>query len=364
MNLSQSSHTSYTYSQTTPFTTPMPDNTHATNHIVCVGAVYIDTILTVPHFPIEDEKLRAQKLTRRRGGNTANTLEVLSQLLTHDPTPPNSNNNNNHPPTKLHLLTVLPAISSPATTFIRASLSPTVDISEPSIFRPAHQDPASSYILHAQESLSRTIVSINPLPDMTTDEFIASVNRIARPWTKAHFHFEGRIPSTTLSCATFLRTNFPSFTLSVECEKPERGPQIEHVARLADVVFYSKLWARGHGFESARAFLEAQRGRVRDGAVLCCTWGAGGAVAVRMGGGDEVWAEVEAWRAEGGEGEGDGDGVVDTIGAGDTFIAGMLFGVQERGDEWSLREMLEFANRLAGRKVRQEGFGGLGGMMW
>lgn len=33
-----------------------------------------------------------------------------------------------------------------------------------------------------------------------------------------------------------------SFKISVECEKPERK-QMAEVAQLADVVFYSKLWA-------------------------------------------------------------------------------------------------------------------------
>lgn len=38
-------------------------------NIVFVGACYLDTILTVPHFPVEDEKLRATSISRRRGGN-------------------------------------------------------------------------------------------------------------------------------------------------------------------------------------------------------------------------------------------------------------------------------------------------------
>lgn len=48
-----------------------------------------------------------------------------------------------------------------------------------------------------------------------------------------------------------------------------------------------------------------------------------------------------------------------TTGAGDTFIAGMLFALAR--DIWSLPERLAFANELAGRKVRQEGFVGLAG---
>ena len=47
-----------------------------------------------------------------------------------------------------------------------------------------------------------------------------------------------------------------------------------------------------------------------------------------------------------------------TIGAGDTFIAGALFGLfytQSR----DICQILNFANELAGRKIAQHGFSGL-----
>jgi ketohexokinase len=50
--------------------------------------------------------------------------------------------------------------------------------------------------------------------------------------------------------------------------------------------------------------------------------------------------------------------VVDTIGAGDTFIAGFLYALSCK-EPWTLQQKLEFANELAGRKVLQTGFGGL-----
>lgn len=51
------------------------------------------------------------------------------------------------------------------------------------------------------------------------------------------------------------------------------------------------------------------------------------------------------------------------IGAGDTFIAGMLYGLMCHGGDWDLLQKLEFANRLAGCKVAQDGFSGLGTVM-
>ena len=43
-----------------------------------------------------------------------------------------------------------------------------------------------------------------------------------------------------------------------------------------------------------------------------------------------------------------------TVGAGDAFIAGILH------EDWDLPRKASFANELAGRKVVQEGFSGLG----
>jgi ketohexokinase len=58
-------------------------------------------------------------------------------------------------------------------------------------------------------------------------------------------------------------------------------------------------------------------------------------------------------------------GPVSTIGAGDTFIAGILFNwvTSSSMQLWDAKKSLEFATELAGRKVLQEGFQGLGEAM-
>lgn len=52
-----------------------------------------------------------------------------------------------------------------------------------------------------------------------------------------------------------------------------------------------------------------------------------------------------------------------TIGAGDTFIAGVLYGMLWRDNDWDVSRILNFANSLAGSKIGQEGFQGLGDQM-
>ncbi|GAT27211.1 PfkB family kinase [Aspergillus luchuensis] len=254
--------------------------------LVAIGACYVDTILTTPHYPGEDDKLRASSISRRRGGNCPNSLEVLKQLTTNDPSTTD---------VSLNLIAVLPAKTSTAAQEIQSAFKPHVDLSH-CIFREAFNEPASSYIIKSELSGSRTIVNYNELPEMTVDEFTQIAGNLTNPtW----FHFEGRIPDVTLSCIRYLRQRYPSATISVEVEKPGREG-LQKLAEEADVVFYSKSWAQ------VRAPL-----------------------------------------------------IKNPIGAGDTFIAGMLYALIYRGSEWSLSEKLGFANRLAGMKVSQEGFSGL-----
>lgn len=48
------------------------------------------------------------------------------------------------------------------------------------------------------------------------------------------------------------------------------------------------------------------------------------------------------------------------MGAGDTFVAGMLYGLLAHGTDWDERRKVRFAVGLATLKVQREGFDGLG----
>ncbi|KAL1847662.1 hypothetical protein VTK73DRAFT_10302 [Phialemonium thermophilum] len=107
---------------------------------------------------------------------------------------------------------------------------------------------------------------------------------------------QGRIPETTLQCIRYLRRELPESRVSVEVEKPNREG-LRELAAEADLVFYSR-----------------------------------------------TWAEVSH---------------ILTIGAGDTFVAGILFGVACHRRDWDLEQKLRFAVDLATRKVQIDGFAGL-----
>ena len=234
-------------------------------------------------------------------------------------------------------------------------------------------------------------------------------------------HFEGREPQTLHAIVSAIRNDIltpsptssspppqtkPTTLLSLEIEKPDRP--LLPTGALADILFFSKAWACGAGYgpnndssnddsnannglDAAQAFLAAVAvPRMRAGAVAFCTWGEGGSVGVRVagGGGHEEegegedidahgnrWVRTAAWRPPPPPSSRPSSrppsspssnhrppNPIDSVGAGDTFIAGMLFCLSERR-VWSLGRKLRFANEVAGRKVFREGFAGLGEAM-
>lgn len=138
---------------------------------------------SVPHFPDEDSKLRASSVKVRRGGNCPNSLEVLQQLLVRHP--------DHH--VAPYLISTLPSRASPATARIRSSFGPDtiVDMTR-SIYREGYTDAASSYALRSEATGSRTLVSFNDLPEMTTEEFIATTDGLPPGQSRTWWHFEVR----------------------------------------------------------------------------------------------------------------------------------------------------------------------------
>ncbi|KAL3476797.1 Ribokinase-like protein [Aspergillus californicus] len=306
--------------------------------LVAVGACYVDTILTTPHYPEEDEKLRASTISHRRGGNCPNSLEVLQQLIAQSSPAAQ---------VPLNLVALLPARSSVATQQIRHALEPNVSLSH-CIYREEYQQPASSYIIKSQSSGSRTIVNYNELPEMTLGEFKRITDELGH--VPLWFHFEGRMPDVTLTCIRHARDRFPSVVISVEIEKPGRSG-LQELAGEADVVFFSKSWAQNNGYNSGEECVREQSRLASKASLLCCTWGQDGAAAFEPKTGSIVHSP--AYKPPDFH-------VIDTIGAGDTLIAGMLYGLIYRKDTWTLSQKLAFANRLAGTKIAQEGFSRLG----
>lgn len=135
----------------------------------------------MPRYPNEDDKLRASKIVRRRGGNTPNTLEVLQQLL----------DLSNCEPISLVLASMLPSRISPSIEEIQESL-PKVDLSR-CFYREGLVEPASSYVIKSLATSSRTIVNYNELPEMTFDEFRLLADELGVDATWYHFEVSKKV---------------------------------------------------------------------------------------------------------------------------------------------------------------------------
>ncbi|KAI1636421.1 Ribokinase-like protein [Biscogniauxia mediterranea] len=331
-------------------------------NLVCVGACYLDTILSVPLYPEEDSKLRATNLQVRRGGNCPNTLQVFQQLLREPGRNHNRQQQQQHH-VKTYLISCLPSRDAPATATISESFGPgsAVDLSR-CIYRASSSQAASSYILRSEASGSRTLVNYTDLPEMTPEEFVMAVDDLG---DDTWFHFEGRIPETTLQCIRYLRRSKAKAVVSVEVEKPGREG-LEELAAEADVVFYSRSWAEvydiGQAVRECSALPECPIGRgpasvpspVYVGIARCILF---------------IITQREICVLPG-DTAGTGDSLmctnykdipaVSTVGAGDTFIAGMLFGLLCHTRDWDDEKKVRFAVQLATLKVQQEGFDGVG----
>ncbi|KAJ3206645.1 hypothetical protein HDU67_008040, partial [Dinochytrium kinnereticum] len=141
----------------------------------------------------------------------------------------------------------------------------------------------------------------------------------------------------------------PRFTLSVEFEKTNR-PGLDDLLPLADVLFFSKVYAEGMGFPGApTGFLDNVRRMCKPGAILFVTWSEHGAFGLV----NDPTRPARTFHVPAPSIV----AVVDTIGAGDTFAAGCIYALG--AGSCSAEIAAGWACRLATNKCAQVGFEGL-----
>lgn len=286
--------------------------------VLAVGISTLDIVNVLERYPEEDEELRALDQQIRRGGNATNTLCVLSQLG--------------------HRCSWAGTLAEePDARLIEVDLARHA-IDTRYVQRAAHGKVPTSYISLSRRSGSRTIVHYRDLDEYDAAAFNA-IDLGAFDWV----HFEGRNIEATAQMLLRLKAERPRLRCSLEIEKPRPG--IEALIPHADLLLFSKGYARAQGFNEGEAFLRAQR-TLNEQALLVCAWGEDGAHAL---GGDQTPLAVPAVIPA---------QILDSVGAGDVFNAGIIDALLH---ECTLHDALQAAVRLAGKKCGQYGLDGLSG---
>lgn len=280
--------------------------------ILAVGIATIDIINTVASYPSEDDELRAQSQQRVRGGNATNTLTVLSQL--------------GH---QSHWAGVL--IDEPDVEIVKQALARyQIDFSHCQVMTEGKMP--TSYITLSQLSGSRTIVHYRDCPELDFTHF-KTLDLQQFDWV----HFEGRNVAELHKMLLWLKQQQPALPCSLEVEKTRDN--IEALFELPDVIMFSKPYAESQGFNNAEQFLSS----LSHSATMSCSWGESGA-----------WLKYQsellyspAFPPE---------QVIDTLGAGDTFNAGLISAFL---NQHTPQQALTEACQLAGRKCGQIGYDNL-----
>ncbi|XP_053314446.1 ketohexokinase isoform X1 [Spea bombifrons] len=292
--------------------------------ILCIGLVCLDIISVVDKYPQEDSDTRCLSQRWQRGGNASNSCTVLALLGA----------------PSAFMGSLAPGHIADFTLGDLRSYG--IDVSHV-IPRTGCSFPASIVISNVTNG-SRTILHMNRnLPDVTAEDF-QKVDLAQYKW----IHWEGRNAEEQVKMILRVEEHNRSspkeqqITISVEIEKERED--LYQLFPLGDLVFVSKDVARSLGFSSAAEAVVGLYPRVKKGAHIVCAWAEEGADAL---GPDETVVHSDSFPPE---------TVVDTLGAGDTFNASVIFSLS-RGQ--TMQEALTFGCRVAGKKCGIQGYDGI-----
>lgn len=297
----------------------------ARRRILCVGLVALDIVNTCERYPNEDEDIRAISQRWQTGGNACTNASILKQLGMD--------------------CEFLGSLSRGVEADFVCKHLLERGIRYDNCVRHSGCGTPTSFVTLSLTSGSRTVVhSRNDLPELTVAAF-EQLDLSSYDW----IHFEGRRNEAEIVKMISIVENFNSaqspenkIVVSVELEKPRESLLL--LLDKADVVFTSKDFGKFLGFSSPSETIKSLRTKCKVGATVICAWGVQGADGV---GPENKVTHSDAYIPE---------KVTDTLGAGDTFVAGAIRSLIQG---FSVKDTLIFACKLAGFKCGMNGNNGL-----
>lgn len=285
-------------------------------NLLGVGVATFDIIDSVADYPLEDSEQRALARWSQAGGNAVNTLMVLSQLG--------------------HACSWAGTLAEDTAAERIAEALDAYAIDYRWARRHAGATSPVSHITLSRRTASRTILHYRDLPELEVDDF-AAIDLTPYDW----LHFEGRSVAACEPMVRLAREACSRPRISLEVEKPREG--IEVLFPLVDVLIFSRAYARAKGYAAAPELFAAVRSQGGAGLLYA------------------AWGEEGGWLDDGETAPMRRPArspvkLVDTLGAGDVFNAGVIHALLT-GD--SAPQALDLAIELAGRKCGQQGLDGL-----
>lgn len=289
--------------------------------VLCVGLVCIDIIQVCGSYPKEDSDQRCLESRWQRGGNASNNCTVFSQLGTECE----------------FLGTMSDGIFAE---YAKEDFKKDNISIDHCVYHQGCDFPLSTVLINATNG-SRTIIHSNKnLPELSLDNFKA-LDLSKYKW----IHFEGRNITEAIKMLEHIKSwncrNHPVITsVEVEKDKPDMNKFIPHT----DYVFVGKDYAVNKGCKNMKeAVLHFSR-LTKAEATVICPWGEQGAMSYST---HEGFTETCSYPPQ---------KVVDTLGAGDTFVAATI-SLLMNGN--SVKQSIEFGCKIAGVKVGMSGYRGI-----
>ncbi|XP_059149664.1 ketohexokinase-like [Physella acuta] len=313
--------------------------------ILCVGLACVDFVNVVNEYPKEDSDQRGSDYYWQRGGNASNNCTVLSLLSV-----------------PCEFVGVLGSQGAEARWIANDFATCGINISH-SVVKDV-LCPVATIILNVGTGTRTILFYPRDRPELSYAEFhdIFKDDFSSFSWT--HFELCSNVSEISSMLDDVIRYNNSlknddvvvddKVFISVEIEKPEFSGY-DSVMTKADLLFVSKDYAKSQGFTDASCAVNKLSSLCKPNAVVVCAWGDEGAAASYKG----QTLTSAALR---------GVKVIDSLGAGDTFVAGFMSVLwrEQYLHKYTLtdcrliiQQALDFACKLAGLKCSMFGYKGL-----